>query len=258
MSDRSADSPALAPPAQGDGWTQKKFVFLIVFALALHVALIVVFGTKKQIVPRAMADVPHLQLAESANELIALGDPTLFARPNAHDLVTAFWQRPPTVKQPDFRWPEDSRYLPPAPEQFGAAFREFMRTNPPAEMPLSFKPEPKLTEPAIAFDEAMPQATTMQISGELARRRLLTRIELPSIPVNDVIAPSKVQALVDTAGNVASTVLLPDNSIEAAAHYDVADQRALQFARNLRFAPAPKLMFGEIVFNWHTVPTNAP
>ena len=258
MSDRPADSSALAPSPQSEGWTRQKFVFLIAFALALHVALIFLFGTKKQILPRAVADVPHLQLADSASELIALDDPTLFARPNAHDFVSAFWQRPPTVKQPDFNWMEAPRYLLPAPEQFGAAFHEFMQTNPPPELPLNFKPEPKLFEPVIAFDDAMPQATTLQIFGELSQRRLLNQIELPSIRVNDVIAPSKVQALVDTAGNVASVVLLPDNSIEAAAHYDVADQRALQLARHLRFAPAPRLMFGEIIFNWHTVPTNAP
>ena len=95
----------------------------------------------------------------------------------------------------------------------------------------------------------------MQISGELAQRPLLSQVELPSIPVNDVIPPSKVQALVDTAGNVASAVLLESSKL------DTADQRALQIARNLRFAPAPRLMFGEITFTWHTVPvasTNAP
>jgi hypothetical protein len=261
MSDLPADSPALASQTQGEGWTRNKFIFLIAFALALHVALIFIFGTKKQIVPRAVTEVPHLQLADSASELITLGDPTLFARPNAHDFVTAFWQRPQLVRQPDFHWTEAPRYLLPAPEKFGAAFREFMQTNPPPAMPLNFKPEPKLIEPVTAFDDAMPQATTLQISGELSQRRRLNQIELPSISVNDVIAPSVVQALVDTAGNVASTVLLPDNGIEAAAHYDLADQLALQLARNLRFAPAPRLMFGEIIFNWHTVPltaTNAP
>jgi hypothetical protein len=136
-----------------------------------------------------------------------------------------------------------------------------MQTIPPPEMPLNFKPEPKLSEPVIAVDDAMPPATTMQISGELSQRRWFNQIELPSLPWNDVIAPSKVQALVDPAGNVVSAVLLPDNGIEAAAHYDLADQLALQLARSLRFAPAPRLMFGEIIFNWHTVPlttTNAP
>ena len=225
MSDSPADAPALAPQTQtgdwpagskppGEGWTRNKFIFLVTFVLALHVALIFIFGTKKQIVPRAVTKVPHLRLADTANELIALRDPTLFARPNAHDFVTAFWQCPPAIRQPLFNWTEAPRFLPPVPEQFGAAFRAFMRASQPAEFALNFKPEPKLTAPVVAFDDAMPQATTMQISGELAQRRRLNQIELPSLPWNDVIAPSKVQVLVDTAGNVASTVLLPDNSIE--------------------------------------------
>jgi len=40
--------------------------------------------------------------------------------------------------------------------------------------------------------------------------------------------------------------------------YDAADQQALELARTLQFVPADKLMFGEIIFNWHTVPLNAP
>jgi TonB family protein len=249
------ESRAARPQPAAEGWTRNKFVFFVAVALVLHVALIIVFGTKKQIVPRAVTNVPHLRLADSADELIALGDPTLFARPNAQDFVTEFWLRPPAVKQQHFSWTEDPRYLPPAPDEFGAVFCEFMQANPAPETPLNFKPEPKLIKPAVVFDEAMPQATTMQISGDLARRRRFNQIEPPLIPVNDVIAPSVVQALVDTAGNVASTVLL-DSSTDAEA-----DQLALQLARTLRFVPAPRLMFGQITFNWHTVPvtsTNEP
>ena len=291
MSDSPADAPALAPQTEtggwpagskppGEGWTRNKFIFLVAVAFALHVALIFIFGTKKQIVPRAVTRVPHLRLADTANELIALRDPTLFARPNAHDFVTAFWRRTPAIRQPLFNWTEAPRFLLPAPEQFGAAFREFMKTNPPPETPSDFKPEPELIKPVVAFDAAMPQKTTMQISGKLAQRRLLGQIEfttnddtititgytparggaiipaitggLPAIPVNDVIEPSKVQALVDPSGTVASVVLL------RACGLELADSSALALARNLRFAPAPRLMFGEITFNWHTVPTNAP
>ena len=263
MSDQPADAPALASPEPGEsprvepkppgaGWSQNKFVFFVAVALVLHVALIFMLGSKKQIVPRAVTNVPHLQIADNASELIALDDPTLFARPNVHDFVTAFWQRPPVVHQPLFNWTEAPRFLSPAPEKLGAVFRRFMQTNPPAERPLDFKPAPKASEPANFFAAALPPATTLQLAGDLARRRLLSQVELPSIQVNDVILPSKVQVLVDPAGNVASTVLLESSAVEA------ADQRALQLARNLRFAPAPRLMFGEIIFNWHTVPTNAP
>lgn len=250
MSDFPA-AASLPPPPPGESWPRKKFVTLILLALALHTALIFILGTKKQVVPRAVTGVPHLQLVDSADELIALGDPTLFARPNAHDFVTAFWQRTPEFTAPDFNLKEPPRFLPPAPEKFGTAFRKYMRGARPAEFPLQYKPNPKLIVPAIALDDTLPPATTMQISGDLAGRRLLTTIALPSIAVNDVIAPTRVQALVDPEGNVASAVLL-----ESSAFAD-ADQRALRLTGNLRFAPAPRLMFGEIIFTWHTVPLTA-
>jgi TonB family protein len=252
MNELSVGSTMLPPPPPAEGWTRKKLIFFIALALAAHVALIVVFGTKKQFVPRGVAGVPHVQLADNADEFIALGDPTLFARPNAHDLVSAFWKHTPAAKPPSFNWTEPPRYLPPAPEKLGGIFREFMQASQPADFRLNFKPEPKLMAPALAPDDALPQKTTMQISGDLSRRPLLNAIDLPSLPWNDVIAPSKVQALVDTAGNVASAVVLESSGLND------ADQRALQLTRNLRFTPAPRLMFGEIIFTWHTMPTNAP
>jgi hypothetical protein len=79
--------------------------------------------------------------------------------------------------------------------------------------------------------------------------------------VNDVIAPSRVQLLINRDGTVASAVLLETTGYAAADHCAPADQQALDLARTLRFAPADRLMFGEIDFDWHTVPlttTNAP
>jgi TonB family protein len=219
------------------------------------VALIFLFGTKKQIVPRTVSNVPQVQLADNADEFIALGDPTLFARPTTHDVVAAFWRHMPAVTQPDFTWTEPPRYLPPAPEDFGAAFRGYLRNHETTGFALDFKPEPRLIPPAMAFESALPPATTSQISGDLRQRRLLSGKELqslPSLPLNDVIAPSKVQALVDTAGNVLSAVVLESSGDNN------ADQLALQRVRNLRFAPAPGLTLGEITIHWRTVPTHAP
>jgi hypothetical protein len=84
---------------------------------------------------------------------------------------------------------------------------------------------------------------------------LPAQINLTNWPYADVIAPSKVQVLVDAAGNVVSAVLLPsENGFTAADHYDAADQRALELARALRFTPSARLTFGRITFNWQTVP----
>jgi hypothetical protein len=87
-------------------------------------------------------------------------------------------------------------------------------------------------------------------------------MNLPSLPFADVIAPSRVQVLVDEAGDVVSAIVLPsDNNLEALSHYDTADQRALELARAARFAPSPRLTIGQMIFTWHTVPppaTNSP
>jgi len=245
--------PGPQPPREG--WSRNQFLFILALAVLMHIALIFAFGTKKQVVPRTVTSVPHLQLADSDNELIRLGDPALFARPNAHDVVSAYWRRVPVVSQPNFNWSAPSGELSPSPKALGAAFREFMSAGLPVAFNLDLKPAPKLIIPAAPAGEGLPQETTLQITGDAASRRLPDSVLLPSLPWNDAIAPTKVQVLVDTAGNVASAVVLESSALPS------ADQRALQLARSLRFAPGPALAFGEIIFTWHTVPmttTNAP
>jgi hypothetical protein len=83
---------------------------------------------------------------------------------------------------------------------------------------------------------------------------------LPSWPYADVIAPSRVQVLVNGAGEVVSAVLLPSDIPGEVQDAD-ADQRALELARAARFATAPGLTVGRLIFDWCTVApaaTNAP
>jgi len=245
-------TPPMLPHA---GWSGAKLIFFIALVLAAHLAFIFIFSSKKTIVPRTASDGPQLQLADAANELIALDDPTLFALPHANDFATAFWQHPPVIPPPPFDWTEAPRYLPVATQKLGSVFNEFMQTNPPVKFALNFKPPP----PFATFLPATispPPSSTLQITGELAQRPWLNPFSLPSLPLDDVIAASRVQVLVDAAGNVVSTVLLPaENSAEALGHADEADQRALAFARQVRFAPAEQVTLGELIFNWHSVPT---
>jgi hypothetical protein len=277
MSDVRADSPAarLAAPTQAaleapprrepqgkGGWPLNRWLMLIAVVFAAHAALLLVFGSRKQIVPRAVANVPTLKLADSPDELLALNDPTLFALPHPGDFVTVLWSQPPGVKRPSFRWTEPPRWLPLSADELAAVFNQFMQTNRFAGFELRLKPPVRLSTPAQPIEPALAQNSTMCIEGDLKQRRLLTPMDLPSWPYADVIAPSKVQVLVDEAGDVVSAILLPsDNNLEALSHYDAADQRALEFARAARFAPAPRLTIGRMIFTWHTVPppaTNSP
>ena len=263
MSDAPADSTAApsgefwsaAPTPHGVGWSRAKLIFFIALVLVAHVALIFIFGNRKPVVPRAVSGGPQLQLADAANELIALDDPTLFALPHANDFATAFWQHPPVIPPPPFDWTEAPRYLPIAVQNLGAVFNAFIQTNPPVKFVLDFKPPPfaAFLPPAIS---PPPPTSTLQFTGELAQRRWLNPFQLPSLAFDDVIAASRVQVLVDAAGKVVSTVLLPaENSAEALGHWEDADQRALALARSIHFAPAAQLSLGELIFNWRTLPT---
>ncbi|HEY2330248.1 MAG TPA: energy transducer TonB [Verrucomicrobiae bacterium] len=253
MNAESAETQTLAEPKiSGEGWSFQRWIFWIAFAFAAHVAFIFLFGAKKPAAPRAVTNVPQIHFVASGNELVALTDPTLFALPHAEDFTPAEWLRPPVVEQPEFRWTEPPPFLPPTTENLGASFHAFMQTNQFANLGLDFKPEPRLAAPVVKIESALPQNSSLQLYGELARRRMLNPISVPTLAWNDVIAPSRVQALVDADGNVVSVVLLESSE------YEVADQKALELARAARFVPAAGLMFGELIFNWHTVPANTP
>jgi hypothetical protein len=231
----------------------------VALVFGAQVALIFTLGEKQFPPPRAVANVPQLTLADSSSELIVLDDPTLFALPHANDFPLKIYTSPP----PDIRWTEPPGELPsPAVENLGAVFTRFMRTNPFAAPLLDFKPAPKLSEPVPPLPPAFAENSTPHIEGELAQRKWLNPVNLTNWPYADVIAPSRVQVLVDAFGDVVSAVLLPPDDPEmAASHYDVPDQRALELARAARFAPSSHLTIGQLIFDWRTVAppaTNSP
>ena len=246
-----------------ESWSRQKLLLLIALMLAMHVALIFAFGTKKQFVPKAVTNVPRLQLANRDDELLELDNPALFALPNPRDFAAAIWQQPPVVKPPSFGWQAAPGELAlPIAENLGAAFTRFMQTNRFGNFQLDFKPPPLFADITLPPDSSLPQSSQLQISGALAQRALLAQPALPTLEWPDVIAPSKVQVTVDQTGNVISAVLLPaDDAITATGRSPKGDTNAVALALSLKFAPATQLALGEITFFWHTIPlstTNAP
>jgi TonB family protein len=250
------DAPAirLADSKRSEGWPQKKWLTVVAIIFAAHVAIIFAFGEKKQIVPRPVKNVPSLKLADDSDELLALEDPTLFALPHLQGFAGPAWLQPPRVQFHRQDWTEQPRWLPLHAENLGATFQQFMQTNFFAAHSLDFKPEAKSSE-TPPVEAELAQNSTMQIVGELAQRQLIGEINLPSLQYNDVIAPSKVQVLVNAAGDVVSIVLLESSG------YKDADDKSLELARAARFAPSSKITLGKLIFNWHTIPlaaTNPP
>ncbi len=256
MNHAPADSPALEPAElkHGEGWTRTRWLAVIALVFATQVALIFLLGEKNAAVPRAVLNVPTLKLANPADELLALDNPTLFVLPSPKDFAAA-WLKMPEPEPPSFRWTEPPRWLPLPADGLGAAFGRLMQTNSFPSQPFVFKPAAEWTAPASPVEPAPAQNSTMHIEGGLAQRQLPSEISLTNWPYADVLPPCVVQVLVDPAGNVVSAVVLPpENNLEATSHYLAADQRALEIARTLRFTPAANLTIGRVIFNWQTVP----
>lgn len=249
MNEAPANALGLAEPnPPGEGWSRNRWLTILTLVFAAHIALICMFGEWKPVVPRAVTNAPALGLADDADELLALNDPTLFALPHQRDFVTAAWLKLHDPKPPSFRWTEPPRWLALSAASLGATFHRLMQTNVFAGSPLDFKPPLTLSTPVPPLAPMLPQQSTLRIEGELAQRQLPTAISLTNWPLADVLPPSVVQVLVNPAGNVVSSVVLTPSG------YDEADQRAAAIARTLRFKPAASVTLGRIIFHWHTVP----
>lgn len=257
-------SAGVAPRAEerGGGWSRQRWLTTVALVFAAQVAVIFALGERHVPAPRAVGDVPRLTLAAGSSELLALDDPTLFVLPQPGDFAFAGQGRTNAAPRQFLHWTEPP--LPPllAAGNLGAIFAQFMRTNAFAAPANSLKLRPRLSEPPLPALPVLAGNSSLRIEGELAGRKLLTAVDLTNWPYADVIEPSRVLVLVNAAGQVVSAVLLPPASpIETASHYHPADASALALARHLRFAPAPGLAVGRLIFEWRTVlppTTNAP
>jgi hypothetical protein len=232
-----------------------RWLLLIVLVLAAHVVLIFMFGARKPETPRAVTNVPELKLANGSSEWLMLNDPTLFALPSREGFAGPAWLEPPHVQFHRQEWTEPPRWLQLPAGELGGVFSQFMETNHFATYQFELKPPPQFTVPLVPLEPKFAEISTFRVEGDLARRPLLTPSALSSWPYTDVLKPSKLQVLVNAAGDVVSVVLLSPSG------YAAADQRALELARAARFAPAPGLTIGKLIFDWCTVAppaTNAP
>jgi hypothetical protein len=241
-------------------WPLSRWLLFIVLVLIAHLALIFTFGARKLVKPRAVTNVPRLELAAGSSEWLKLNDPTLFALPSLDGFAGPAWLTPPRVQFHALEWTEPPRWLQLPVGELGAVFSQFMETNHFARFKFELKPPPQFTVPLVPLEPKFAKTSTLRIEGDISQRPLRTPMKLPTWPRADVVAPSRVQVLVNAAGEVVSAVLLPaNNSVEI--HDPEADQRALELARAARFAPGPRLALGKLIFNWHTVAapaTNAP
>ena len=256
---------ALAEPRP---WPRRRWWLLTALILAGQIGAIVWLGDWTPVRVRPPAPAPRLQLAGNASgELLALNDPTLFALPHWQGFSGPAWLDAKPAKLEPVEKSEGPQWLPLAVQDLGAALSGLAQTSVTDSLP-----RVGLTTADLALPEPVPLVmpsdhSSYVLDGELARRLLVTTLALPSWTNADILTNSIVRLAVDAAGRPVSVVLLAGSGNRA------VDDQALAQARSARFedlrgtgprsaaSPLPDLSWGEMIFEWHTLPppaTNSP
>jgi len=256
-----------AAPVEREAWPRSRWWLMLLLVLAGQLAFIFGLSDRRPLIVRPPATAPVLHLTDHASaELMALWDPTLFALPHRQGFSAAAWTVSPPQETRLVPPPERVEYLDLPIHQLGADFNRLVATNRFEPAPARPEPPPELALPTLASPPTMPAPSMMRVEGELAGRRLLKPIELPSWPHTEILTNSIVQIIVDADGwTISPGALLSGSGLNE------ADQFALKLARAARFEsvrpvgpaqaanPASRPMWGKLIFEWQTVPfSNAP
>ncbi len=193
----------------------------------------------------------------------------MFVLPHRHGFSGPGWLQslPVPSRPPD--WSEEPRYLQLAAARLGVV--PPLPAEPGAMDPLQVAGAVQ-TEWALLEPPPLPLAldrSRLRIEGELARRPLLTPLDLPPWQHNELLTNTVVQMLVDAQGRPFSPTLLHGSGLPKADDYALAQSRTLRFGPPSPGAQQPPplpvplahLTWGWLVFEWHTLPlqpTNAP
>jgi len=198
-------------------------------------------------------------------EWLEIEDPALFALPDPRAFSGLAWMTAPALRHQSVDWTEPPRWLTRSVNELGWAFAEFVRTNVVVPRMLADKPAPqpdKVTVPPLP----LPVRSNLRLEGDLAKRELLTPLELQSITNTEMLTDTVVQVCVSPLGVPFAPVPLSSSGSPE------ADREALELVKSVRFKPlaggnstSPRsqaaFTWGKIIFQWHTLEmpaTNAP
>jgi len=246
--------PAVHPPR----WVRLWIAIFCVFGL--QVGLFFWFSDRSPLKVRATRPAPAVHSAVTTNGFLLVEDPTLFVLPHHKSFSGQAWLQ---ITNHDFQTEEDvesPRLLGLRRDELGTAFARYIETNTAPRFEGGYSSRPELTPPPMPASTPIVLPSTVRIEGELARRRLLSKFDLPAWQSADLLTNSVIQVLVDSVGTTLSAVLLTSSGNTN------ADPYALQLAKNARFESVQKagperpsadragLMTGKLIFQWQTLP----
>ena len=241
-------------------WSKRHWSWAVGLVFGGQLLLIFLLTDRAPGHPRSAGEVTRFSVAldESANarlnDPLRVDDPTLFALPNSHGFSGRAWLAAPSFRNPSAGWTEPPTWLAASSTRLGQEFIGFALTNAPVLLRMAGKPEPRLTDLADVPEPNVPRSV-VRVEGALQARPLATQPLVPDLPHEDVLRSSVVQVLVKADGEIFSATLRSGSGLKA------ADDRALELARKMRFAPlkpggdeaSAAFTAGTLIFTWHTV-----
>ena len=251
----------IGTPPEPREWTARRLGTVIVMAVVVQAGLIWWLSEKTPFLPRAANRRPAVQLtALFHSEILTLTAPTLFSLPHPDGFSGPAWlDFRPQDYQPSETTNAPQLWLALAAENLGASFREFMKSIPADRLTRRTWPAPPVTRPGADAPQVLASESLVRIKGALARRGLLSALEIPSWPNPDILASSEVLVWVDAWGNPVSAVLIESSG------YKPADAAAVKLAQSAGFGtdesalaqhsndPSLGLVSGRMIFQWRTL-----
>lgn len=251
------------------GWSTGRVAFFVVAIFILQVGFVLLFAERKTPAPRQVETSPHVLFAhEHAKDIALAVEPTIFAWAWPHTFSGHAWFRIVQMDYPPFEWREPPAFLPLRSTQLGNWFDTVINENISHRFEVAEKIASEfITQTIEPTQAALPEKSTLTITGNIAARRLLAQLDLPSWRADDILRPTMVRVVVDASGQVHSATLLAQSGSEQ------ADKFALEIARSAEWEPLPEarsqplgaaptgLTSGTMIFWWHTTAgtaTNAP
>jgi TonB family protein len=247
------------------GWKAHHWLFLLALIFGSQVLLIYLLSARTHIPSHPLtATSASIQLVtepfneSELSEMFLGSDPTLFAMANPHGFSGAAWLKVPERNYDLSEQPESPFWLALNPTQLGASLGQFVQTNVMAllSMPENFTPK-IFASPNMELIVNAKSNSQWRIEGDLSTRSLIEEPQLKPMASSEILSNSVAQIAVDKSGMVVAVRLLSRSGSPE------VDRAALALAREVRFVPSENrdLVWGKLVFDWHTVPvatTNSP
>jgi TonB family protein len=244
-------------------WTQRQWSAMVAALLLGQLALILAFAEREPSPSERLAADVGLQAVgwpvsvTNTTRQLGVSDPLLFALPSGGGFSGEAWRLASAPPAPRVEWSEPIRWLTGKSEWFSGDESSSRLALGTPQRSLD-RPVPGLTALHV---RPLPVArrTRLELDQRLSARGLHSKPALPEIAHTNLLDATVLRVAVEPDGTLFSAVVLKSSG------WEVADQKALDLVRQVRFSPQNNIplpsndrQWGRVHVRWHTARPGSP